>query len=224
MEWNANFGWWRMQLSWQRSWGHIRFTVQWWTCTFSFIGGWELHAVLLSRSLPTSLPISWSHWWPQQSVEYSSIGCREFEDTFLGYAGFQYLLPSSEVNMFLNQKLYAWGNLEQRIFLEYRRELAWALINYPIVSDILDVTTVTSEALTHLFYMRGSPVQLSLQGGMVSAERRIHVLNTTKSIVDLKVVEKVCLPIAIAAQFTCCVSHTRMNTSWITVLLGRRGN
>ena len=49
---------------------------------------------------------------------------------------FQYLLASSEVNMFLLQKHYVWGNDEQYTLLEYRRELPRALIHNSIVTDI----------------------------------------------------------------------------------------
>lgn len=63
---------------------------------------------------------------------------------------FQYLFASSEVNMFLSQKHYVWGNDEQYTLLEYRRELACILIHNPIVTDIPTATKVTRHSIDQL--------------------------------------------------------------------------
>ena len=63
---------------------------------------------------------------------------------------FQYLLASSEVNMFLLQKHYVWGNDEKYTLLEYRRELPRALIHNSIVTDIPRSTRVTRHSIDPL--------------------------------------------------------------------------
>ena len=67
--------------------------------------------------------------------------------------GFQYLLATSETNLYLAMKHFVWGGADELTILQFRRKLAWELINNPFLTeqrpDLIAIRSRTNPLVVH---------------------------------------------------------------------------